>query len=150
MNEFMHSVEIAELDQHPMHRPQVVEWLYAQWEESTRDEFDEAIRTRSGCPPTLIAIDHDQPIGVLAYTLFTMKTRTTEDMWINAVYVATSWRGRGVGSRLVTEGVHAAKAFGRSTIYVNTDVPRFYERNGWTRFRYNQETSMHVLQFHFD
>ena len=68
------------------------------------------------------------------------------ELWVNALYVATSWRGRGIGSHLLREGVKIAASWDRTQLYAYTEVPQFYERLGWRRLSDDDVNEMHVVE----
>lgn len=147
-NEPSRSIEIVPVARHPQVLNTVAGWILDQWGSSPIEEISESLRDNRDCPPTLIAMLAGQAIGVLSYRTYRLANRDTEDLWINALYVAKPQRGKGVGARLVEAGVKAAKqeASCRKSLYVYTDIPIFYEQLGWQRVDFNQQTEMHILE----
>lgn len=137
---------IAQLNQHPEHVETVAGWILNEWGASSLGYINDSLIENKGCPPTLIALSSEGPMGVLGYKLHLLTYRNSVELWINVIYVPKPWRRQGIGRRLLVEGMKAAKTSGRNVLYVYTDIPTFYERFGWQRFRYNDDTEMHVLE----
>jgi GNAT superfamily N-acetyltransferase len=139
-------MKIVPLNQHIELTDTLVEWFVSQWG-SSRESVRDALADDRGCPPTLVAIEAAEPIGFLSYTFHVLHPRGSNELWINALYVAPAYRRRGIGSRLVSEGTSAAACTNRESMYVYSEVPTLYESLGWRRFSYNNETKMHVLEY---
>lgn len=140
-------VRIVPLNQHPEHVETVVGWIFDQWGTLSREETKDMLVANKGGPPALIAMSPEGPVGVLGYKFHLLKPAGSEELWINALLITPTWRGRGIGRRLLIDGMKAAVDSGRNSLYVYTDIPAFYENVGWRRFRYNDETQMHVLEY---
>lgn len=137
---------IAPIDQHSECVEAVADWIVGEWGGSSPDEVKRSLVENRECPPALIAITDDGPIAVLAYKLHPLAQQGSLELWVNALYVVPRWRGHGVGSRILREGVQGAACSGRTHLYVYTDIPQFYELRGWQRFSYDDANAMHVLQ----
>lgn len=135
------------LDAHPAMVDPVAEWITRHWQESF-EEVRQMLLDDSNCPPTLVAVREDEPIGVLAYKCHPPAGLDKEELWINVLYVTPSWRHHGIGSRLVREGITRAADHGHPRLFVFTDLPQFYERLGWQRFSFNEAKQMHLLNIH--
>ena len=137
---------IARIDQYPECIETVVDWIVSQWGETSPEEVKQTLLESKECPPALVAISDDGPIAVLGYKLHPLRGCDSQELWVNALYVASAWRGQGVGSHILGEGVKRAVSADKAYLYVYTDIPGFYERHGWRRFRYNEDNAMHVLK----
>ena len=139
-------LRIAQIDQYPECIGTVVDWIVKKWSTSSPEEVKQMLLENKECPPALVAVFDDGPVAVLAYKLHRLAQRDSVELWVNALYVASPWRGQGVGSHILCEGVKGAASSGRTYLYVYTDIPSFYERLGWRRFSYDDGNAMHVLE----
>lgn len=142
-------MQIAPLDRHPEFAETAVDWIVNEWGSSRQSVIDSLLDNKR-CPPALIAMNSAGPMGILSYTIYLLHSQGSSELWINALYVEPQFRGQGLGSRLVREGMKAATCLNRASLFVYTDIPAFYESLGWQRLSYNDETKMHVLEYRFD
>ena len=140
------SFRVVRFEQHPEHAETVVDWLEGEWTDSTSDEYMQTLVGINDCPPALIAVSGDEPIAVLGYKLYPLTEPNSMELWINVLFVVSSWRGRGVGTNLLSEGVKGAIPSHGEALYVYTDVPQFYERLGWQRVSFDDTQGMHILR----
>lgn len=141
-------IQITRLDAHPALVDTVVEWITTEWPEESPEEVREMLLDDSNCPPTLIAMTNEEPVGVLAFKCHPPAKSDTDELWINVLFVISDWRCCGVGSRLVHESIAYAADHGQKQMFVFTNLPQFYERLGWQRFSFNEAKQMHVLNIH--
>ena len=136
---------IDRLDKHPEFLDTAVRWLHDQWPDSVPEEQTVAMLSSVGpIPPALVAIDAGSPVGVLGFKRHEIEGE--HQLWINAVYVVPEARKAGIGSKLITEAMHAARSASAGHLYVYTDVPDLYRRLGWTDRSYREESGMTVLE----
>ena len=50
--------------------------------------------------------------------------------WLAGLVVVPSWRGRGLGTRLVQTVLEDARRLGQTQVFLGTDEPGFYQRLG--------------------
>jgi len=96
------------------------------------------------CPPTLLAEDAGDPVGVLGFQRFVRNPGEAPSLFIDAVFVPESHRGRGFGRALVHEGIERARAFA-ADLYVYTSRQDWYRRHGWTLLRVDPVSGLFVL-----
>ncbi len=100
--------------------------------ENLTDIFREHLN-RDCIPLTLIALFDGQPAGTASIYVHDMDTRPDLSPWLAAVYVAPSYRKRGIGSALVKAVEGAAHKLRIGRLYLFTpDQERFYARLGWS------------------
>ena len=140
-------MRIARLDRHPEFVETAVDWFVNEWG-STRQSAKDSLMDNEGCPPALVAMNSDGPMGILGYNIhLLLNSGDSRELWINALYVAPQWRHRGVGARLVRKAVKQAARANRKSLFVYTDIPTFYESLGWRRLSCVEETEMHILEY---
>lgn len=139
------ATSIDRLDKHPDFLEIAVRWLHDEWPGSVPEEETVAMLTGVGeIPPALVAIDAGAPVGVLGFKRHEIDGE--HQLWINAVYVIPEARRAGIGSKLLTEAVNAARSASEESLYVYTDVPDLYRRLGWTDHSHREESGMTVLE----
>lgn len=102
-------LRIAQIDQYPECIGTVVDWIVKKWSTSSPEEVKQMLLENKECPPALVAVFDDGPVAVLAYKLHRLAQRDSVELWVNALYVASPWRGQGVGSHILCEGVKGAR-----------------------------------------
>ena len=108
-------------------------WTWEEWKDLSGLTLDQArlqLIGRPDCPPSLLAIDDTEAVGVLAFRRVMYKGREPMILSINALYVDARARGRGVGTALVAEAVERAAAFVR-VVHVYTNLRAWYEARGF-------------------
>jgi len=84
-------------------------------------------------PPPLVAVDDDDRLmGGIAFTTYPEPQGNQPAAWVNALLVATEFRGRGIARKLICSAEIEAKRQGITALYVYTDVPGLYLRLGWS------------------
>ena len=140
------NLHIARLDAHPATLEPVVQWILTQWPEEAAEEVRQMLLDDSDCPPTLVALAGEKPVGVLAFKSHPPAQSDTDELWINVLFVESSHRQQGIGRRLVRDSIPHARDHGRKHLFVFTDIPQFYENLGWQRYSFNEAKQMHVLR----
>ena len=140
-------MQILNLADRPGHLESVARWIWNEWhdqsglsEEQTRDRLLDP----PDCPPTLLAEDDGTPVGVLGFQRFVRNPGEAPSLFIDAVFVPESHRGRGFGRALVHEGIERARAFAPD-LYVYTSRQDWYRRHGWTLLRVDPVSGLFVL-----
>ena len=140
------NLHIARLDAHPAAVEPVVQWILTQWPEEAAEEVRQMLLDDSDCPPTLVALAGEEPVGVLAFKSHPPAQAATDELWINVLFVESSHRQQGIGRRLVRDSIPHTRDHGRKHLFVFTDIPQFYENLGWQRYSFNKAKQMHVLR----
>ena len=96
------------------------------------------------CPPTLVAEEGDEPVGVLGFQRFVRAPGEPPSLFVDALFVPEPLRGRGIGSALVREGVERARAFAPD-LYVYTSRQDWYQRQGWVLLKVDPVSGLFVL-----
>lgn len=115
-------------------------WHHREWGElmapwslaEARAELAECVAA-NGFPATLVAFDES---GQLAGSVSLVATDAPDfpeySPWLASLYVAPSFRGRGLGKQLIDALVVHAHKLGFERLYLFTPVsPEIYRRGGW-------------------
>lgn len=128
-------VVIAPLADYARHREQIVEWLWQAFGHGAGRGFyaaivDSSLR-REGLPITFIALDGDRPVGTVGLWRCDLLSRQDLTPWLAALYVATEYRGRGLGRQLQDFVKDFSRRAGFAHLYLYTTFSGYYERHGW-------------------
>ena len=82
-------------------------------------------------PNPLVIIMQETVIGGLSYTLFKHPNSEKEVVWVNAVFVLPEYRGNALASNLIAQSILDARHSDLEALFVYTDVPGLYTKNGW-------------------
>ena len=115
-------------------------WVYQEWGEHmpglTLENLTEIFSghlNRDRIPLTLIARVDGQPAATASIYIHDLDIRPDLSPWLAAVYVAPSYRKRGIGSELVKAVEGAAQKLQISRLYLFTpDQEHFYTHLGWS------------------
>jgi GNAT superfamily N-acetyltransferase len=126
-------VQILQLSEIPEHTDVVARWLWQAWGEHSGVSLEET-RVRLlepiECPPTLLALVEGEPAAVIGFRRFQRRGELERSLFIDAVFVAEPFRGRGIGSALLNEALFSARSH-TSELFVYTERREWYERRGW-------------------
>jgi predicted N-acetyltransferase YhbS len=125
---------IVALRDRAQHGDLVARWVWEEWKDGSRFTLEQTRAQLLGepdCPATLVAIDANEPLGVLGFRRFDHERLGSQLLFVNSLYVAPAARRRGVASALVAQAIIGAAAFVR-TLYVYTQIPGWYEARGFT------------------
>ena len=121
--------------------PQFLEWIENQWGNA---QSPESLASESGFPAPIFAVENDTLLGGLAFTQHIKPDSDTLGVWINALYVAPEYRKRGIAACLIQKAEAEAQKMSIDEIYVYTDTPVIYQKQGWVV--YNTIDDHTVLQ----
>ena len=82
-------------------------------------------------PTPLVAVDDQQFVGGLAFTSANKPDSREIGVWINVLLVEDNYQHQGIGSQLVQAAQTQAVELGLSELYVFTEIPSLYEKQGW-------------------
>ncbi len=134
---------VVPLAQRPDVIPVLARWLYEEWgyfhehDSIERRTAELSARLREDAiPMTFVALASAEPdapaIGTAALTPDDLETRPDLCPWLASVLVDPRYRGRGVGSTLVTAVVAKARELGHRRLFLFTeDQQALYARLGW-------------------
>ncbi len=119
--------------------PKLAEWFHQEWSylypKRTIGEVRTAIeeRTNKDCiPVALVAFEETELVGTVCLKTHDMDNRLDLSPWLAGLYVAASWRGKGMGTALVKAIEQKAKALGIRKLYLYTpSAVSFYTRMSW-------------------
>jgi predicted N-acetyltransferase YhbS len=135
----MNDLTIVHLHRHAEHLPLVAAWIHAAfWTRSGKGvETVEGLlrdaRDPDRIPLSLLALVGDTPAGTVNLIACDSRARPDLSPWLAALYVESNHRRRGVGAALVRALVAEAARLGREELFLETDIPEFYERLGAVR-----------------
>lgn len=132
-------ITIGFLADYPDTIPTLVKWFRAQWsdyfadwspEEMAQDFLEDCSRDR--LPIRLVAFVSDELAGTIILREQGSEMLSEFQPELGGLYVATSHRGRGVGTELVRAGMALAHAQGYETVFATTvAAANILERLGW-------------------
>jgi predicted N-acetyltransferase YhbS len=131
--------QINHLYEHPAHIDRVAAWIHTEfWADkqihtpaSLAALLRDAARPDS-IPLSLLALVDGEPVGTVNLVENDDDKRAHLRPWLAALVVVREQRGRGIGSRLVRKLAGLAATLGYSSMYLGTDNPSFYARQGAT------------------
>jgi len=89
---------------------------------------------QAGSPDALplcrVALHGEEPVGVVNLIEYDDPNPRVGRPWLAGMVIARAWRGRGLGSRLVTTLLEDARRLGEVQVFLGTDGPGFYARLG--------------------
>lgn len=98
----------------------------------TRVEELRESAVKEGLPLTLVAVEDDEIVGTISLAEDDLATRPEFSPWLSTVYVDSSVRRRGIGSRLVQRVEEVAADQGVDELFLYTpDQAPLYEKLGW-------------------
>lgn len=103
-------------------------WFNIEWQDFGKFE---KIRNGIEIPNPILAISDYALQGGLSFTIYKNPDNDSNALWINALYVEPDSRGYGIGSMLINAAANEARSNGFTEIYVYTDKPSLYTKNGW-------------------
>jgi putative hydrolase of the HAD superfamily len=114
-------------------------WFYEEWGHrrpgNTVDQVERRVAkrmNRNALPITWVALKGAEPVGSASLILREMETHPRYLHWLAGVYVDQSFRGRGLGSRIVQLAAVEAQWLGIRELYIYTRSHElFYSRLGW-------------------
>ena len=133
---------IAPLAEHQDTILTIADWFYDEWSylNSERSKEDvilsiaERIHT-DRIPTALVAFAGDELIGTVCLKTHDMDNHKELSPWLAGLYVKESWRGRGVGRKLVSAIELKAMALGIKHLYLYTPKSElFYSNLAWSVF----------------
>lgn len=134
---------IAFLADHPETIPMLVQWFRAQWpdyyagrtpNDIAQDFFAEA--QRDGLPVRLVAFAGDELAGTITLREHALRGLPAYRPGLGGLLVVEAQRGRGIGTALVSAGMHVARAQGYAEVYtVTATAGGILDRLGWTQIQ---------------
>ena len=112
-------VKIIVPDVDPLHLQQLANLFLCEWDKI--DPFDSA----------LTAINNERVVGGLVFTEYPVPGTEDNGLWINALYLESEYRGKGIGTLLIKAAASEALRNKAKEIYVYTNVPELYLKAGW-------------------
>jgi predicted N-acetyltransferase YhbS len=94
----------------------------------------EAAAASPRLPAVLVAYDNTGALGSVSLVPCDLSIRPALTPWLAQLFVTPTGRGRGIGAALVRAALKRARdlGFSRLHLYTSGDLPRYYERLGWS------------------
>jgi len=132
-------VVIDYLANHTEAIPVLAAWFHEEWSylypERTLYDVERSIAGRSQVdriPIALVAMEAGEVIGTVCLKVHDMDTHLHLSPWLAGLYVARTWRGRGIGSALVRAMEEKAQELEVGHLYLYTpDSESFYASLDW-------------------
>jgi len=140
----MNGLEIKELEDHPASATIVADWVRQEWRTLPIHDYYRDVAwgnptDRACLPRTLVALRADETVGTVSLLMSDMETRPDLNPWLGCLVVRPLDRGRGLGTRLVCEGMALARKMAIDRLYLFTEKDEaLYHRIGWTRLETEQ------------
>ena len=151
-------VKIAFLADYPEVIPTLSQWFRTQWptyfaERTPADIAQDFVveANRSGTPMRLLAFADGALAGTI--TLREAATWTLPDYkpGLGGLFVAESYRGRGIGTELVRAGMNVAQEQGYERVYATTVAAQgILVRLGWEQVQVAMPADGHGLLYQFE
>lgn len=154
--------KIDNLLSHPEYIFQLSEWHHREWGYLNptvtiveRQKEMQMHLLEGVVPSTFVATctngSDEQLVGSAALVQKDMNSRSDLSPWLASVYVAKSWRRRGIGTALVRHALEQAKNTGVPVVYLFTpDKQHFYERLGWQSLRRERYSGIEMTIMNYD
>jgi len=123
--------------------PQIARWWFDEWGHLRPGDSLEALTSRvrsllnrDRLPIQIVAILENRIVGVAVLKLHEMFDLYPEkDFWLGDVFVASEFRGRGIGSALAMKIVEIAKSQGIESVHLQTQSLKggLYAKLGWKK-----------------
>jgi predicted N-acetyltransferase YhbS len=131
-------LEICYLNEHISFAETVSSWIYEEFIKDIRDDLNlEGITARiktcgkDTLPVRLVAVLDGKCIGTVSIVQNDLKCRDYTP-WLAALVVDKSYRGSGIGRRLVSFAKEKAAELGYSELYLRTEhAGDYYRKLGW-------------------
>jgi predicted N-acetyltransferase YhbS len=131
------AVELHHLCRVPQVRAEVAALIHHEFWADVADASVETMAARlaqagspDALPLCLVAMEGAVPVGVVNLIDYDDPNPRVGTPWLAGMVVAPSWRGRGLGSRLVLALLDEAQRLRQSEVFLGTDGPSFYTRLG--------------------
>ncbi len=118
------------------HLIQLREWFGSVWGKF-EDFEDSKLGIALPCP--LLAISNGNLMGGLSFTAYQNPEKNEVALWINALFIEPDNRGLGIGSMLIKAAENKAITTEHTELFVYTNVPELYQKNGWSELVNNGE-----------
>ncbi|MDV9041101.1 GNAT family N-acetyltransferase [Stenotrophomonas sp. RAC2] len=120
-------------------RLQLAQWYHAQWGQDAGLTLEQELhrlnrpQDAEGFPHLIAAFDGGQVVGAVQLKRREMPAFPQYEHWLGSVFVADSYRGRGLAGALVEQAAAQAVRMGVFDLYLQTEAldGGLYARLGW-------------------
>jgi predicted N-acetyltransferase YhbS len=122
----------------PQHLPEIADWIHNEfWRDKPGHSSASMLaRIRKGqrdsLPIGLAIFEGPRLLGTVSLIEADLEERPDLFPWLAALYVDPTGRSKGLGKMLVESCVREAQRVGYPALYLQTTIPQFYERLGWS------------------
>ncbi len=139
----MEMVTIAPLRNFPDYAPILAYWAYNEWYRHRPFGFSLVLKAYMGrahdnsLPQCFIALKDSLPVGMGTLKADDLQSRADLNPWLSSLYVVPEFRGRGIGSALVSKISECSRDLGSESLYLFLGqnqkelLERFYTARGW-------------------
>ena len=94
---------------------------------------------RGELPLPILAFHKKTLVGGLQFSYYNNPEYDGNGIWINAVFVEPSQRGKGIASKLIGRAEKEMSNTSQHSLFVYTDKPRLYLKRGWVILKEESE-----------
>jgi putative acetyltransferase len=117
-------------DADAIHEVTVAAFLGRPYSSGTEARIVGALRAAGALPISLVAEDHDEIVGHVAFSPVTINRQPSRWYALGPVSVLPRWQRRGIGTALIETGLSQARALGAEGCILLGD-PAYYGRFGF-------------------
>lgn len=133
------AVDIVALQQQPNFLDQMAALHQQEWQgngrkvslQGRRERLQSHLRT-TGLPNTWLALHNNELVGSVSLIDYVFHSAHEPSAWVANLYVTPTWRGRGLGRRLLAFAEARGPQFRLQRLFLFTPNLRdFYQQSGW-------------------
>ncbi|MFD1020999.1 GNAT family N-acetyltransferase [Thalassobacillus hwangdonensis] len=129
-------MEIKALHEVPERFDEAVDVFWGEWggEDNYafyRDCMEHSSTTSADLPRFYLALDGEKIVGTYALLRNDLNSRQDLCPWLACLYIDPAYRGKGLGAKLLEDGLNRTNEKGYDTLYLTTDLEGYYEKYGW-------------------
>ncbi len=120
--------EIKQYNFHTQEALNYYKWISTLWD---KVEPYMTIKHNLQIPEPLLAMNQDELMGGLSFTVHKDPTEDIYTLWVNTIFIEDSHRRRGLATKLLKEAMALLRYLGYDRLYAYTDYPELYTKSGW-------------------
>ena len=135
----MKQMKIIRCEQNTSNFRELESLFQSKWAGFTFDAYP------SELPPPLVVISNEEVIGGLAFTFYKHPASKDDAIWINALFVLTEYRSKGIASKLIKKSILEVTNQGHNELLAYTHIPALYENLGWSEIEAETEPEHKIM-----